>query len=87
MTGYSVILADSARRELKNLPAEVIGRVMPRIRELASNPRPPGCKKLYGSKDLWRIRVGDYRIVYTLNDPGMLVDITRVAHRSEVYER
>jgi mRNA interferase RelE/StbE len=58
VTQYLVTLAAAAKKELKDLPSDAIGRVFPRIRELAGNPRPVGCKKLHGYKDRWRIRVG-----------------------------
>jgi mRNA interferase RelE/StbE len=86
VTGYLVTFAASAKKELRDLPTETIGRLLPRIRELAENPRPVGCKKLQGYKDRWRIRVGDYRVVYTIEDGRKIVDITRIAHRREVYE-
>lgn len=53
---------------------------------LADNPRPAGCKKLHGYKDQWRVRVGDWRVVYIIDDEAGLVSVTRVAHRREVYE-
>jgi mRNA interferase RelE/StbE len=53
---------------------------------LSENPRPAGCKKLRGFKDTWRIRIGDWRVVYLIDDVAKLVTITRVAHRREVYE-
>ena len=87
MTEYLVTFAASARKELRDLPSEAIGRLLPKIRELSNNPRPVGCKKLKGFKDRWRIRVGDYRVVYAIDDGGKVVDITRIAHRKEVYER
>ena len=86
MTPYLVTLAASARRELTDLPADVIVRLLPKIRELAANPRPAGCKKLHGYKNRWRIRAGNYRVVYAVDDAGKSVDITRIAHRKEVYE-
>ena len=52
----------------------------------AENPRPPGCKKLQGYKDQWRIRVGDYRVLYIIDDAELLVEVTRVRHRRDVYE-
>jgi mRNA interferase RelE/StbE len=85
VTGYLVTFAASAKKELRDLPTDVIGRLLPRIRELAENPRAVGCKKLQGYKDRWRIRVGDYRVVYTIEDGKKIVDITRIAHRKEVY--
>jgi mRNA interferase RelE/StbE len=59
---------------------------MPRLDTLASNPRPHGCKKLKGGNQEWRIRVGDYRAVYEIDDTAKTVDVTRIAHRREVYE-
>jgi mRNA interferase RelE/StbE len=57
------------------------------LENLAANPRPPGCKKLKGGDKEWRIRVGDYRVVYVIDDALLLVEVTRIRHRSEVYER
>ncbi len=54
---------------------------------LANNPRPSGCRKLQGSEDAFRIRVGDYRIIYTVNDAVLILAIERVRHRREVYRR
>lgn len=75
------------RRELKKLSGQLIARIVPRLESLASNPRPSGCKKLKGGDEEWRIRVGDYRVVYTIDDSKLLVEVTRIRHRSEVYER
>ena len=86
MTPYLVTFAASARKELTGLPPDVIERLLPKIRELAGNPRPAGCKKLHGYKNRWRIRAGNYRVVYAIDDMGKSVDITRIAHRKEVYE-
>jgi mRNA interferase RelE/StbE len=83
---YRVALATSAEKELDRLPKKVIARIMPRLEHLALTPRPPGCKKLKGGDKEWRIRVGDYRIVYVVDDEAKTVDVTRIAHRSEVYE-
>ena len=65
----------------------MVARIVPRLEGLASAPRPPGCKKLSGGDNEWRIRVGDYRIVYEIDDGARTVDVTRIAHRGEVYER
>jgi len=61
-------LTSSAEKELKKLPGQWIARIVPRLENLASNPRPPGCKKLRGGNREWRFRVGDYRVVYTIDD-------------------
>jgi mRNA interferase RelE/StbE len=86
VSSYRVALASSAEKELHRLPKKVISRIIPRLEQLASAPRPPGCKKLKGGENEWRIRVGDYRIVYVIDDAGRTVDVTRIAHRREVYE-
>jgi mRNA interferase RelE/StbE len=65
VANYRVELTASATKELKKLPNQIVERVFPRLENLASNPRPSGCKKLQGGDREWRIRVGDYRVVYT----------------------
>ncbi len=65
---YRVLLERSAERDLGRLSVEVHDRVIVAIQSLATNPRPPGCRKLAGSKSDWRIRVGDYRVVYEIAD-------------------
>ena len=87
MANYHVALTSSAEKELKRLPSPVIARIAPRLENLVANPRPPGGKKLKGGDKEWRIRVGDYRVVYTIDDALSLVEVTRIRHRSEVYER
>jgi mRNA interferase RelE/StbE len=83
---YSVELKVSARKELERLPAKLIERIFPKLEGLASEPRPAGCKKLKGGQRDWRIRVGDYRVVYTIDDEKLLVSVMRIRHRSEVYD-
>jgi mRNA interferase RelE/StbE len=87
VANYRVELTASATKELKKLPNQIVERVFPRLENLASNPRPSGCKKLQGGDREWRIRVGDYRVVYTIDDSRLIVQVTRIRHRSEVYER
>jgi len=82
---YRVLLERSAERDLGRLSSEVHGRVIAAIQELANNPRPPGCRKLVGSKNDWRIRVGDYRVIYEIADTIRVVRVNRVRHRREVY--
>ena len=87
MANYSVALTASAEKELKKLSMKLMARIVPRIEKLASNPRPSGCKKLRGGDNEWRIRICDYRVVYTVEDKRLAVEVTRIRHRSEVYER
>jgi mRNA interferase RelE/StbE len=87
VASYDVALTSSAAKELKRLPAQLVARIVPRLENLAANPRPPRCKKMQGGDREWRIRVGDYRAVYTIDDAKLLVEVTRIRHRSGVYER
>jgi mRNA interferase RelE/StbE len=82
---YKVVFARSARRELEALEATMVRRIIGRVEALATNPRPPGCVKLQGATNLWRIRIGDYRVVYSVGDRARLVDIRVVRHRRDVY--
>jgi mRNA interferase RelE/StbE len=83
---YSVEMKPSARKELERLPGKLIERIFPKLEGLALEPRPAGCKKLKGGQREWRIRVGDYRVVYTVDDEKLLVSVMRIRHRSEVYD-
>ena len=82
---YRIRLTPEARRNLLKLPKDVLRRVDARILALAEEPRPRQSRKLRGADDLWRVRVGDYRIVYTLEDEDLVVIVLRVGHRREVY--
>ncbi len=74
------------RKELEALPDKVLARAVRKIESLSDSPRAAGSKKLRGYKDLWRVRVGDWRVVYIVDDAARLVSVTRIAHRREVYE-
>ncbi len=83
---YSLQLKRSAEKELNNLSDTLFARIDSKIILLSGDPKPAGCVKLAGHKDTWRIRVGNYRVVYTVDEARKVVCITRVAHRKEVYE-
>lgn len=83
---YAVQLARSARKEIEALDPPVAERILKRIESLIAEPRPSGVKKLEGSTDQWRIRIGDWRVVYRVDDKEKLVDISVVRHRREVYK-
>jgi len=83
---YSLVIKKSAERELRALPKADVRRVTERIRGLAPNPRPPGNEKLSG-QERYRIRQGDYRIVYAVDDEGRTVEIVKIGHRREVYRK
>jgi mRNA interferase RelE/StbE len=82
---YRVFLERAAEKQLKQLSAKLHDRVIAAIQRLAKNPRPAGCRKLAGTDDDWRIRVGDYRIVYEIDDGLGEVRVNRIRHRREVY--
>jgi len=86
VNNYSVEVKPSARKELELLPDKVLVRVLQKMDSLRNAPRPVGCKKLKRHKDHWRVRVGDWRVVYIIDDAVKLISITRIAHRREVYE-
>lgn len=85
MGEYTIRFTRSARKELEALDASVVQRVFPKIELLATEPRPSGCRKLQGEENLWRIRVGDYRVIYTLYDKDRVIDNVAIRHRSEAY--
>jgi mRNA interferase RelE/StbE len=86
VTDYVITFARSAEKELAALPVTVVLRARLAIDALAVNPRPNGCKKLRNARGRWRVRIGDYRVVYTINDKQRLVDIEAVRHRRFVYQ-
>ncbi len=86
MDEYRVFLKKSAAREIELLPKKDIGRILERIDALRHNPRPQGSEKLAGV-ELYRVRQGSYRIVYSIEDRILTVWIVKVGHRREVYRR
>jgi mRNA interferase RelE/StbE len=84
---YTVQFRRSAEKSLEKLDGRNRARILRNIVALADNPRPPGVKPLSGEDTLWRIRIGDYRVVYEIRDAELLVLVVRVAHRSEVYRK
>jgi mRNA interferase RelE/StbE len=82
---YRIHFAGRAERAFRKLSPDVQRRLDPAILALADDPRPPGCLKLSGPDSLWRIRVGDYRIVYQIQDQMLLILVVNVGHRREIY--
>ncbi len=82
---YEVYLEGSAERDLKRLNAEIFQRVIEHIKGLEQNPRPRGCRKITGSQNDWRIRVGTHRIIYEIDDKAKAVKILRIRFRREAY--
>ena len=84
---YSVSYEATARKELGKLDRQVARRVARAITALGANPRPAACRRLVGYDELWRIRVGAHRVIYTIKDTELIVLALRIAHRSEVYRQ
>ena len=85
MVKYTLEIKQSAQKELDALDDTVFKRIDHKILALADTPRPTGCKKLKGFKDQWRIRVGDWRVLYIIDTETQTVTVMHVAHRREVY--
>jgi mRNA interferase RelE/StbE len=83
---HKLTFLPAALRAFKKLPAQVIGQLSPYLIQLSENPRPAGCKKLKGRSELWRVRVGDYRIVYQIDDGQLLILVLAVGHRKDIYQ-
>jgi len=83
--GYRLELSPAAARDFRALPRDVQTRLRPRIDALAHDPRPTGCRKLSGEDDLYRIRVGDYRVLYAVRDQVLIVLVVRIGNRRDVY--
>ena len=83
---YRVEIKRSAQKEIRLLPKNVLHRVLAKIKTLADNPKPSGCKKIVGSENTWRIRVGNYRIVYNIFDEVLVVEVITVRHRKDAYD-
>lgn len=82
---YRIEFVRSAERSLASLPQSDQRQIAKRVEALSQNPRPPGTKKLRGSEHTYRIRVGDYRVIYVVEDERVIVTVVRIAHRRDVY--
>ena len=83
---YAVQIARPALRQFRGLLREIQDRIHPHVGALGDDPRPPGSRKLVGQRD-YRIRVGDYRVVYDIDDANAVVTVTAILHRRDVYRR
>jgi mRNA interferase RelE/StbE len=84
---YGIEVSPAAARQLKKIDRGALPQIVEKIDSLAHDPRPHGCEKLTGYDDLYRVRVGDYRIVYAVEDRLVLVVVLKVGDRAEVYQR
>jgi len=84
---YGLVLTRAARKDLDRLPREILKRADPLVLALAENPRPFGSEKLQGFENLYRLRLGKYRIIYEIDKAASLVTIAKIEHRRNVYRR
>jgi mRNA interferase RelE/StbE len=85
MARYELRFKPSVAKDLRGIPKTDVRRVLTRIQALRDDPRAPGCEKLAGGDELYRVRQGTYRIVYAIHDEQVVVEVIRVGHRREVY--
>lgn len=86
MARYRLLIKASAAKELESLPTKKVRQqVATRIQSLTEDPRAPGCEKLSGSRELYRVRQGVFRVVYSISDEELIVHVIKVGHRKEVY--
>lgn len=83
---YEVLIKPAAQRQLKKLPRAVQADLIALIEQLAQDPRPLGCKKLKGRQSQYRMRLGDYRVIYSIEEEALVVRVIKVGHRRDVYE-
>ena len=82
---YKVNIRKSAIKELAKLPSNEALKITKELRNLIKNPRPVGCKKLIGYKNLYRLRIGNYRVIYLIDDEIQVIEITKIGNRKEIY--
>ncbi|HEX8847710.1 MAG TPA: type II toxin-antitoxin system RelE/ParE family toxin [Pyrinomonadaceae bacterium] len=87
MASYQVNWKRSAAKELQVLPKSIIERILKVVEQLSMNPFPIGVRKFVGSEHTYRIREGDYRVIYTITASTLVIEIIRVGHRKDVYDR
>jgi mRNA interferase RelE/StbE len=85
VASYKLLIKPSAAKEIESTPKKDRLRIIKRIQELSSDPRPPGCEKLSGHDDKYRVRQGTYRIIYSVSDVSLVVSVVKIGHRKGVY--
>ncbi|WP_295649244.1 type II toxin-antitoxin system RelE/ParE family toxin [uncultured Mucilaginibacter sp.] len=86
MAEYILIIKKSAEKEIANLPLPIVEKLYKEFTNLSRNPRPNGVRKLSGFKNLYRMRLGDYRVVYSIEDNVLIIHVLKVGHRKDVYK-
>jgi mRNA interferase RelE/StbE len=86
MDTYKIEWKRSATKELEKLPRPMISKIVSAVDNLSSNPFPQGVRKLVGTEDTYRIRIGDYRVLYNIIENRLIIEIVRVRHRKDAYK-
>jgi mRNA interferase RelE/StbE len=87
MGSYQINWRRSTKKDLRRISASKVGKIVETVATLSIDPRPLGCKKLTGSECAYRLRVGNYRIIYEVYDDTVIIEIIKVGHRSDVYRK
>jgi len=82
---YNIYLEAEAEKDLRKLPSFLFSSVIAKIKELSNNPRPGNCRKLKSTENFWRLRIGDYRVIYEIIDSSKRINIYKIRHRKDVY--
>jgi mRNA interferase RelE/StbE len=85
VANYSIRLTTSAEKTLKSIPKKDVQKIVATLQGLAANPRPTGCRKLAGEEATYRVRQGNYRIIYEIEDKVLLILVLKTGHRKDVY--
>ena len=85
MVSYSIEWKSSAKKELRRLPKKAINNIITAVGKLPNNPQPAGSRKIIGTEHTYRQRIGDYRIVYSIESNRLVIEVVRVGHRKDVY--
>ena len=83
---YQILFKPAANRQFKKLPSAIQQSLRPIIDSLATNPRPAGCKKLKGRKNEYRVRLGNYRVIYSIEDKALIISVISLGHRRDAYD-
>ncbi len=86
MASFRIEWKNSTLKELQKLPRQIVTRVVAAVDDLSANPYPHGVRKLVGSEHTYRIRVGDYRVIYDVFENSLIIEIVRVRHRKDIYK-
>jgi mRNA interferase RelE/StbE len=84
---YQLIIKEKAIKQLSRIPAKFAAKIDELIQQLASEPRPAGCKKLQGYENVYRVRYSDYRVLYIINDNNLIIEVIQIGNRRDVYDK